>query len=54
MKHLTTMSELSTEEIKDLLQTAQDLKSGKTDNQLTGKFAAKPVFRTEHENAVQL
>ncbi|MCY7865118.1 aspartate carbamoyltransferase catalytic subunit [Bacillus spizizenii] len=44
MKHLTTMSELSTEEIKDLLQTAQDLKSGKTDNWLTGKFAANLFF----------
>ncbi|NTU26454.1 aspartate carbamoyltransferase catalytic subunit [Bacillus tequilensis] len=44
MKHLTTMSELSIEEIKDLLQTAQDLKSGKTDNQLTGTFAANLFF----------
>ncbi|WP_339176473.1 aspartate carbamoyltransferase catalytic subunit [Bacillus sp. PS93] len=44
MKHLTTMSELSTEEIKDLLQTAQDLKCGKTDNQLSGKFAANLFF----------
>ncbi|MCC2529058.1 aspartate carbamoyltransferase catalytic subunit [Bacillus halotolerans] len=44
MKHLTTMSELSTGEIKDLLQTAQDLKNGKTDNQLTGKFAANLFF----------
>ncbi|MDZ5720202.1 aspartate carbamoyltransferase catalytic subunit, partial [Bacillus sp. SXabc123] len=44
MKHLTTMSELSIEEIKDLLQTAQDLKSGKTDNWLMGKFAANLFF----------
>ncbi|MCY8176875.1 aspartate carbamoyltransferase catalytic subunit [Bacillus inaquosorum] len=44
MKHLTTMSELSIEEIKDLLQTAQDLKGGKTDNWLTGKFAANLFF----------
>lgn len=44
MKHLTTMSELNIEEIKDLLQTAQDLKSGNTDNQLTGKFAANLFF----------
>ncbi|MEC1289951.1 aspartate carbamoyltransferase catalytic subunit [Bacillus mojavensis] len=44
MKHLTTMSELSTGEIKDLLQTAQDLKNGKTDHQLTGKFAANLFF----------
>ncbi len=38
MKHLTTMSELSIEEIKDLLQTAQDLKGGKTDNWLMGNL----------------
>ncbi|AWM16859.1 aspartate carbamoyltransferase catalytic subunit [Bacillus inaquosorum] len=44
MKHLTTMSELSIEEIKDLLQTAQDLKGGKTDNWLTGKFVANLFF----------
>ncbi|MEC1668085.1 aspartate carbamoyltransferase catalytic subunit [Bacillus sp. FSL K6-1005] len=44
MKHLTTMSELSTGEIKDLLQTAQDLKNGKTDHQLPGKFAANLFF----------
>ncbi|MDU0153423.1 aspartate carbamoyltransferase catalytic subunit [Bacillus cabrialesii] len=44
MKHLTTMSELNIEEIKDLLQTAVDLKSGKTDNQLTGTFAANLFF----------
>ncbi|MFT4401015.1 aspartate carbamoyltransferase catalytic subunit [Bacillus sp. SW14] len=44
MKHLTTMSELSTEEIKDLLQTARDLKSGNTDNGLAGKFAANLFF----------
>ncbi|MCO4850900.1 aspartate carbamoyltransferase catalytic subunit [Bacillus vallismortis] len=44
MKHLTTMSELGTEEIKDLLQTARDLKSGNTDNWLAGKFAANLFF----------
>ncbi len=44
MKHLTTMSELSIEEIKDLLQTAQNLKNGKTNNQLSGTFAANLFF----------
>ncbi|KAA6452934.1 aspartate carbamoyltransferase catalytic subunit [Bacillus swezeyi] len=44
MKHLTAMNELSLEEIYGLIEEARELKKGKPDSVLSGKFAANLFF----------
>ncbi|MCY8438346.1 aspartate carbamoyltransferase catalytic subunit [Bacillus haynesii] len=44
MKHLTAMNELSLEDIHELIEEARELKKGKSDSVLSGKFAANLFF----------
>ncbi len=44
MKHLTAMNELSLEDIHELIEEARELKAGKSDSVLSGKFAANLFF----------
>ncbi|MCY8347359.1 aspartate carbamoyltransferase catalytic subunit [Bacillus haynesii] len=44
MKHLTAMNELSLEDIHELIEEARELKKGKSDSVLFGKFAANLFF----------